>query len=61
MDNITIGSEADKFQLHLGSVSPSDFDSITYHEGYPYPNVLGCMSIISFSNSYKIINGLSYV
>ena len=55
VDNITIGSEADKFQINFGSVSPSDFDSITDNEGHPCPNLLWCLSIYFFSDSYKIL------
>ena len=60
VDNIRIGSEADKFQLNFGSVSPSRYDSITYHEGYPCPGVIGCLSIYFVLIHTRII-GLSYV
>ena len=32
-DNFKIGSEEDKFKISFGSVSPSQFDSLTYHRG----------------------------
>ena len=32
-DNFKIASEEDKFKLSFGSVSPSEYDSLSYHNG----------------------------